>query len=148
MRTLWKRVRAALGLGLTWGLAWGLIGGFVMEAFVDPHGRIADMWPQGLAITGFFGGVIFSLVLWLTEGRRSFHQLSLPRVGLWGAIAGALLVGAGLVIGLQPAYAAFVVGPVTLLSAGSAAGSLALARRASEWQLIGARNRSSDRQLE
>lgn len=148
MKTLWRRVRAALGLGLTWGLAWGLIGGFVMEAFVDPHGRIADMWPQGLAITGFFGGVLFSLVLWMTEGRRNFHQLSLPRVGMWGAIAGALLVGAGMVIGLQPAFAALVLAPVTLLSAGSATGSLALARRASEWQLLGAGDRDSDNQLE
>ena len=148
MKTLWRRMRAALGLGLTWGLAWGLIGGFVMEAFVDPHGRIADMWPQGLAMTGFLGGVIFSIVLWMTEGRRSFHQLSLPRVGLWGAVAGTLLVGAGLAIGLQPSIAALVLGPVALLSAGSATGSLALARRASEWQLVGAGERKSDKQLE
>jgi len=143
-----RRMRAALGLGLIWALGWGLVGGFVMEAFVDPHGRIADMWPQGLAMTGFVGGVIFSIVLWMTEGRRRFDELSLPRVGVWGAIAGALLMLLGVSIGLRLPVAAVLLGPVTLLSAASATGSLALARKANDRQLVSAADRSADNRLE
>ena len=148
MKKWTRRIRAALGMGLIWALGWGLVGGFVMEAFVDPHGRIADMWPQGLAMTGFFGGLVFSSVLWMTEGRRRFDQLSLPRVGVWGAVAGALIVLGGILIGLQPAFAALVIGPVTVMSAVSATGSLALARMANNRQLPGTGEGSGQRQLE
>jgi hypothetical protein len=136
-----KRLRAILGLGLIWGLGWGLGGGFVMEAFVDPHGRIADMWPQGLAMSGFFGGVIFSLMLWATEGRRRFDELSLTRVGLWGAIAGLLLVLSGGLIGMSASVMLTLVGPIVTLSAASAAASLAVARFATKRQLSGMSNR-------
>ena len=148
MKKWLKRLRAALGLGFIWALGWGLVGGFVMEAFVDPHGRIADMWPQGLAMTGFLGGLIFSVVLWMTEGRRRFDELSLPRVGLWGAIAGALMILVGVSIGLQLPVALMLLAPVTLLSAASATGSLALARRASDRQLLGIGNDTARGQLE
>jgi hypothetical protein len=119
-----------------------------MEAIVDPHGRIADMWPQGLAMTGFFGGVIFSITLWMTERRRRFDELSLPRVGVWGAVAGALLVLAGLSIGLRPAIAAMLLAPVTMLSAASAMGSLVIARMASDRQLLGAGRGNAHGELE
>ena len=148
MKKWLKRLRAALGLGFIWALGWGLVGGFVMEAFVDPHGRIADMWPQGLAMTGFLGGLIFSVVLWMTEGRRRFDELSLPRVGVWGAIAGALMILVGISIGLQLPVALMLLAPVTLLSAASATGSLALARRASDRQLLGVGDDTTRGQLE
>ena len=148
MKKWLKRLRAALGLSLIWALGWGLVGGFVMEAFVDPHGRIADMWPQGLAMTGFLGGLIFSAVLWMTEGRRRFDELSLPRVGAWGAVSGALLVLTGVALGLNLWPAIALLGPVTLLSAASATGSLALARKAGDLQLLGARKGNADHQLE
>ena len=148
MKKWMKRIRAALGLGLIWALGWGLVGGFVMEAFVDPNGRIADMWPQGLAMTGFFGGLLFSAVLTMTEGRRRFDELSLPRVGVLGGVAGVLLVLAGVMIGLKPAFAALVLGPVAFMSAVSATGSLALARVATNRQLLGAGDRIADDQLE
>src|SRR5688572_24667225 len=148
MKKWLKRLRAALGLGFIWALGWGLVGGFVMEAFVDPHGRIADMWPQGLAMTGFLGGLIFSVVLWMTEGRRRFDELSLPRVGVWGAIAGALMILVGISIGLQLPVALMLLAPVTLLSAASATGSLALARRASDRQLLGSSDDAVRGQLE
>jgi hypothetical protein len=73
-----------------------------MEAIVDPHGRIVDMWPQTLAMPGFLSGLIFSGVLSMTEGRWRFEDLSLPRVGAWGAVAGALIILVGVLIGLQP----------------------------------------------
>ncbi len=84
MKTLLRRLRGALGMGLTWALGWAVVGGAVMEGIVDPDGRILDMWPQTLAIPGFLGGVVFAFLLWIAEGRRRFDELSLPRFGLWG----------------------------------------------------------------
>ncbi len=112
-----RRVRGAVGMGLIWAIGWAVIGGGVMELIVDPHGRILDMWPQTLAIPGFFGGVVFSAMLGMAERRRRFSELSVPRFGALGAVT--------------------IAGPVTLLSALSAAGSLALARRGEPRELPG-----------
>ena len=147
MKGWWKRIRAALGLGLIWGLGWGLVGGFIMEGFIDPQGRIADMWPQGLAFTGFFAGLFFSALLWLAEGRRSLTELSMARVGLWGALSGALLVGAGLLTGLDSGFLALALAPVTVTSAVSATGSLALARVATG-RFLGAGKAREDLRIE
>ena len=68
-----KRLRGAVLTGLTWAVGWGFVGG-LMELFVDPHGQIADIWPMVLALPGFFGGVIFSLVLSMAEPGRSFEE--------------------------------------------------------------------------
>ena len=46
-----------------------------------------------LGIPGFFGGVIFSMMLGMAEGRRRFDELSLVRFGVWGAVTGVLLGG-------------------------------------------------------
>ena len=137
--TKWlRRIRGAVLMGVTWALAWGIIGGLIMEGIVDPDGRILDMWPQTLAIPGFLGGVVFSVVLWLTEGRRRFDELSVPRVAAWGALAGLLLCGLAVsILGASSfARAALIIVPMTLMSAGSAAGSLALARMARKPELI------------
>jgi hypothetical protein len=83
------------------------------------------MWPAALAIPGFLAGVVFSLVLMVAEGRRSFDALRLPRVALWGALGGVLL---GAVFGLP----LVVISALTLTSGASAAASLALARRAQQ----------------
>ena len=149
MRKWLRRIRAAFVLGVTWALAWGLVGGFIMEAIVDPHGRILDMWPQTLAIPGFLGGVVFSVVLWLTEGRRRFDELSIPRAAAWGAVAGLVLCALAIgVLGASSlARAALIVVPVTLLTAGSAAGSLALARMAKKPELLHVGPDAADRTL-
>ena len=39
-------------------------------------------------VMGFIGGVAFSLVLGIAEGRRRFDQMSLPRFAAWGAGGG------------------------------------------------------------
>ncbi|HEX7124034.1 MAG TPA: hypothetical protein VF178_16775 [Gemmatimonadaceae bacterium] len=135
MRKWLRRIRGAVVVGLTWAVAWGLIGGAVMELIVDPHGRIADIWPMVLGIPGFFGGLLFSLVFSIAERRRRFEELSLPRFGAWGAVAGALLGGIGVVaFGLG----AGIMLPLALLGAASASGSLALARRADDERLLSA----------
>lgn len=139
-----RRLRGAAGMGVTWAIAWAIVGGGVMEGIVDPHGKILDMWPQTLAIPGFLGGVIFSVVLWAAEGRRRFDELSLPRFGALGGLVGLLLgglaVGAGAASGVLPLWlrAAVIVAPVTLLGAVSATGSLALARRGERREMLGA----------
>ncbi len=134
MRQWLRRIRGAFVVGLTWALAWGLGGGAVMEVIVDPRGRIADIWPLVLGIPGFFAGVLFSVVLAVAERRRRFDELSLPRFGIWGAAAGAALGGLG--VAMFPLSGLIVV-PLALLGAASACGSLALARKGKDRDLLG-----------
>jgi hypothetical protein len=144
-----KRLRGALGMGITWALAWAIVGGAIMEGIVDPNGRILDMWPQTLAIPGFLSGVLFSVVLGLTEGRRRFEELSLSRFARWGAVAGAVLGGVALAAGALPALPlvlrlAVLFGPTTLLGAASASGTFVLAKKAAGRQLLAAGYDSDD----
>jgi hypothetical protein len=133
MKEWMRRIRGAIIVGLTWAIGWGVIGGGLMELLIDPHGRIADIWPAVLGIPGFFGGVLFSIVLAAAERHRRFDELSLPRFGALGAVAGALLGGVGVaLLGLGPA----ILIPTTVLGALSASGSLALARRADSRELL------------
>jgi hypothetical protein len=85
-------------------------------------------------VLGFIGGTIFSTVLSVAEGRRSFDQLSLPRFVAWGALGGLLLgglaVSAELLGGGLTILGAVMAGTSTLLGAGSAAGTLIIARAA------------------
>lgn len=138
-----RRIRGAAGMGLMWALGWAIVGGGVMEAFVDPQGEILDMWPQTLAIPGFLGGVVFSILLGMTEGHRRFEELSVRRFGALGALSGVLLgalamgAGAGAGSALAPWLRALVIiGPITLLSTTSACGALVLARMAERRALL------------
>ena len=45
------------------------------------------------AMLGFLGGAAFSGVLGMTEGRRRFDQMSLPRFAGWGAVGSLVLSG-------------------------------------------------------
>ena len=141
MKRWLKRIRGALGMGLTWALGWGLIGGAIMEGIVDPDGQIVDMWPQLLAMPGFLLGVLFSIALWMSERRRRFDELSIPRFATIGAAAGAVLGTVFLAAGIFPGIplllrAAVVLAPLTVLSAASATGTLALARLAVDRGLL------------
>ncbi len=143
MKKWLKRVRGALGMGVTWAIAWGVIGGAIMEGIVDREGRIVDMWPQLLAMPGFLLGVAFSVMLWMSEGRRRFDELSVARFAGLGAAAGAVLGTLFLAAGIFPGIpllvrAAVVLGPLTVLSAASATGTLALARLAVDRGLLDA----------
>jgi len=80
-------------------------------------------------------------VLGIAGRRRRFDELSLPRFTAWGAVGGLLLsliplsaVGEG----LGGATVAVAVGTLTLLSAGSAAGALMMARIAEDRDLLDA----------
>jgi hypothetical protein len=85
-------------------------------------------------------GALFSIVLGIVGRSRRFDELSLPRFAALGALGGLLvslipaaMVGVGLSqIGREDAglwtLTAVIIGPFTILSALSAAGSLMLAR--------------------
>ena len=128
-------VRGLVVMAVFWAAAWGVVGGGVMEAFVDPHGEIEDIWPNVLAIPGFVGGVLFYAMLCITSVRDRFHEWSLPRGGALGAVPGlllgALLVYLGAFVPLFPSVwlrTAVLVGPAVLLGAVSGAGAALMFR--------------------
>jgi hypothetical protein len=88
-------------------------------------------FPLFFGLLGFLAGVTFSGILVLIEGRRRFDQMSLPRFALWGGAGGLLLSGVFVLAAALGGDVLLVLGPVFALSgAGSAAGTLALARMA------------------
>ena len=123
-----RRIRGAIGMGFTWGAAWSGAG-FVL-AVVTRFAADAP-FPIIFGVLGFVAGLIFSAFLALTEGRRRFDQMSLPRFAGWGAVGGLVLAAIfakaaslelGDVLVITPTFA--------LASAVCASGSLAVARRA------------------
>ena len=134
-----RRIRAAIGMGLTWGFVWSGAGAVLARI----PGFSSDL-PFALlfAPLGFVTGVIFSGVLVAIEGRRGTDRLSLPRFAGWGAVSGLLLTGifvAGAAVRGGNMWGEFLVfGPaLTLSGAVCAAGSLAIARRAERRELPG-----------
>ena len=136
MKKWLKRIRGAVGLGLTWAAAWFGVGiiffsGLLVFGVAPVGAGLAAVVANSVvfAAVAFIGGAMFSVVLGITEGRRRFDQMSMLRFAGWGAVGGLLLwasLGEGVV----------VAGIMTLLGAGSAAGSLALARRAEDRELL------------
>ncbi len=128
-----RRIRGAIGMGFTWAAVWFAAGLVPRWVF----GFNADVpFPLVFGVLGFIAGVAFSGLLVLTEGRRKFDQMSLPRFAGWGAMGGLLLsalfakiasLGAGDVLAIAPTFA--------LACAVCASGSLALARRAETREL-------------
>jgi hypothetical protein len=81
-------------MALVWAVGWGAGAGGFIEAFVDPHGEIEDVWPMVLAILGSIGGVAFWALRRIAERGRSLQESTPPRALLWGTLAGLV---AGLV---------------------------------------------------
>jgi hypothetical protein len=139
MKKWLRRIRGAVGMGLSWAIAW--FGAGVLLALAFP-GAADVPFPIAWAGFAFVGGVIFSTVLGIGEGRRRFDQMSLPRFAVWGGVGGLLLSGifvfaAALLGETTPLEHLGLLGPVfALAGAGSAAGSLALARLAEDRELL------------
>ena len=121
-----KRIRAAVGIGLTWAAAWFAAG--MVLLFVVGFGAADVPFPLFFGVLGFLAGATFSGILGLVAGKRRFDQMSIPRFAGWGAVGGLLLSsavvfasGQGDFIGLGTLFAA--------AGATSAAGTLALARK-------------------
>lgn len=158
MSSWMRKIRGALGMGVAWAIAWALVGIGVgvssrLLPFLpwDRFFAVFDAPLPALAVPGFVGGALFSLVLGIVARHRRFDELSIPRFAAWGAIGGMLLslvpaalVGMGLATlgaGARGVWAltAVIAVPLTLLSSASAAGSLALARRGARDALPAAR---------
>ncbi|MEZ4587101.1 MAG: hypothetical protein R2909_11930 [Gemmatimonadales bacterium] len=126
-----RRIRGAIGMGLTWAAAW-FGAGLALLLVVGPDA--ADVpFPIGFGALGFLAGVAFSGVLGLVGARRRFDQMSLPRFAAWGAGGGLLasVLFAALAALGGNSIDLLVVGPVFgLAGAGSAASALAIAKRA------------------
>jgi hypothetical protein len=122
-----RRIRGAIGMGLTWGLAW--FGAGMVLLLIVGFGAADVPFPLGFGVLGFFAGVSFSAVLVLVEGRRRFDQMSLPRFAAWGGVGGLALSGIFVPVAGLGVDALLVLAPVfALAGAACAAGSLALAR--------------------
>jgi hypothetical protein len=129
-----RRVRGAIGMGLTWAAAWLGVGMIMLLGIVLVTGTRPDPpVPLLFGAFGFVGGVTFSGVLGLLEGRRRFDQMSFPRFAAWGA-AGGFLLSAIFVLAValgDPAFSQnlLLLCPIfAAAGAGSAAGTLALAK--------------------
>jgi hypothetical protein len=144
-----KRMRGAVGMGLTWAVGWAISGLLIGVSSLLVPGlpwsgffEVFDAPLPALAVPGLFAGVFFSAVLGVAGRRRRFSDLSLPRFAAWGALGGLLLtlfpfalVVAGLAsregssVGTGQILA--VITPLfVLLSAASASVTLLIARAA------------------
>lgn len=144
-----RRLRGAIGMGLSWAVGWAIGGLLIGVASIllpglpwDGFFAVFDAPLPALAVPGFFAGLFFSAVLGIAGRRRRFQELSLPRFAAWGAVGGLLLtlfpfalVAVGLAsregstVGTGQIVA--VITPLfVLLSAASATVTLILARNA------------------
>lgn len=133
-----RRMRGALGIAVSWAVAWFGVGALVGVVFFGGGLDLATFF-NGLlfGVAGFIGGGSFGGLLFLAEGRRTFDQMSLPRFALWGALGG--LIMSELFLGMGRPFTmtlGLVDVVVALMGAASAAGSLAIARRAGGSELV------------
>jgi hypothetical protein len=155
MKKWLRRIRGAVGMGLTWAALWALGGVLIGVASIllpglpwDAFFEVFDAPLPAMAVPGFVGGVLFSMVLGIAGRRHRFRDLSLLRFAAWGAVGGLLLilfpfalVAVGLAstegshVGAWQAIAT-ISGPFILLSAASASASLMLARKGEDQESL------------
>ena len=144
MKKWQRRIRGAVLMGVTWAVVWVPVA-LLISMIVDPDGSMDEPWILAGAYPGFLSAVVFSVVIWMAERRRRFDELSFTRVGALGAVAGLLVGMVPFVAGSNstnlPTWLLMlaIIGPITLLSAVSAGGSLALSRRAEKLNFLDAR---------
>ena len=90
MKKWMSGIRGSILMIVLWVIGWGLGFGGIME-LVDPEGKIQDVWPTLLAIPGFIGGAIFSVLLAIAERGHSFDEIPLVKFALWGGLAGIMI---------------------------------------------------------
>ncbi len=138
MKKWLKRIRGAVGLGLSWAVAWAGIFGIASMIGGEGGGLenlLANLTTFGAL--GFVGGTVFSGVLGIAERRRTFAEMSLWRFAAWGAAGGGLLMIPPFLGGMPVTLEnVTIAGVLALLGAGCASGSLALARIADDRELL------------
>ena len=138
MNTWLRRLRGAVGMGLTWMVGWipvGVLYGLTMSALGGVQVPLAAAVFIGAKLfggLGFMAGGLFSLVLGITEGNHRFDQLKGSRFAMWGAVGGLLLGAIACLNGAGgPGFDledVFVLAFSTFLGTGSAAATFAIAR--------------------
>ncbi len=135
MRNWLKRATRAVLMGIMWAVVWSPIGP-IIGFIVDRDGKMDEPWIAVGVYPGFICGVFFSVALVIAERGRRFDQLSLPRVAVWGGVAGAVVGLLPFVLGEPsggkpwPLWALFMPLIIGVVSALSSAGTLVLARKA------------------
>lgn len=160
--TRWvRRLRGAIGIGLTWATAWAAVGAIVavlpgtFPPGVSPPLRWLLAFPAHFAVLGMVGGTALAVVLGAVEGRRRFDQMSLARFAVWGALGGLIMCATRGPVGWATASVLRSLGSVganwsltipgsivVLLGAGCAAGSLAVAQRKDTRELLEGRQQA------
>lgn len=75
MRVWLKRIRGAVGTGLTWAIVWAPVAVVIGTQIIDPTDAMDEMWVMVGALPGFLAGVMFSAVLGTVARRRSLDDL-------------------------------------------------------------------------
>lgn len=129
-----RHIRGGVLMGLAWAAAWAPIG-VLIGLIVDSDGSMDEMWAAVGGYPGFLCGAVFFAMLGGSEDLRGFDELPLSRVCARGSMSGVLvgmlpIVLGSIETGALPAWllVVLIIASITLLSAVSAAGSLALAK--------------------
>ena len=137
-----RRIRGAIGMGFTWAAAWSVAG--MVPRWLFGFNTDAP-FPLIFGVLGFFAGIIFSGLLMLSEGRRGFDEMTLPRFAAWGGLGGFLLSAIFTRAASLGLADALVIAPTFAVACAiSASGSLALARRAGMRELPGIRRDTAE----
>ena len=138
MNALLRRIRGALGMGVTWAIGWipvGVIYTLTILALTDtPVALGTALWisTKLFAGLGLVAGTLFSGILGIAEGRHRFDELKGGRIASWGAVGGLLLGGLASFNGVGgPGFGGedlFVMALTALLGTTSAVATLAIAR--------------------
>ncbi len=134
MGRLFRAIRGAVGIGLTWAVAWVMVGGLLSLALA-PLGITVDAtltW----AILGLFSGSAFSVALGMAGRRNTFDEMSLRYFAVGGGLATLLIYAYFGHWSFQSLEHWAWATSIGLVGAGFASGSLAVARRATHEELL------------
>ncbi|WP_405284475.1 hypothetical protein V3331_02660 [Gaopeijia maritima] len=103
--TKWlQRLRGALGMGALWSVILTVVGSVIIAwpggVTGHPYMTFFVRFVAQFTLLGFLGGVTFSTVLSLVEGRSRFREMSIARFAAWGACGGFMMWGLSDAVGV------------------------------------------------